>query len=51
MKKVAVIGSGSWGVALATYLARIGHTVKVWSFSEEEKDMLNNEKSVGFYQI
>ena len=44
MKNVAVIGSGSWGVALATHLAKLGNNVKVWSFSELERDMLNNER-------
>ena len=44
MKKIAIIGSGSWGVALATYLANVGNQVKIWSFSEEERDLINNEK-------
>ena len=29
--KVAVIGSGSWGTALALHAARIGHDVWLWS--------------------
>ena len=48
MRKVAVIGSGSWGMALATHLARLGNEVKVWSFSEEERDIINNEKRCMF---
>lgn len=48
MKKVAVIGSGSWGVALGTYLARQGNEVKLWSFNPDEKDMINNEKKCKF---
>ena len=32
MKKIAIIGSGSWGVALAIHLASIGHKVKIWSY-------------------
>ena len=48
MKNVAIIGSGSWGVALATHLARGGNNVKIWSFSEEEKDLINNEKKCKF---
>ena len=48
MKKIAIIGSGSWGVALATYLANVGNQVKIWSFSEEEKDLINNEKKCKF---
>lgn len=48
MKQIAVIGSGSWGVALATHLARCGNMVKVWSFNEEEKRMINEEKKCMF---
>ena len=48
MKKIAIIGSGSWGVALAAYLANVGNQVKIWSFSEEERDLINNEKKCKF---
>ena len=48
MKKIAIIGSRSWGVALATYLANVGNQVKIWSFSEEERDLINNEKKCKF---
>lgn len=48
MKKICIIGSGSWGVALAIHLAKQGHKIKMWSFSEEEKDLINNEKKCKF---
>ncbi len=48
MRKVAIIGSGSWGVALAIYLAGQGNEVRIWSFSEDERDMINNEKKCKF---
>lgn len=48
MKNIAIIGSGSWGVALAVHLASIGHNVKIWSFMEEERDLINNEKRCKF---
>ncbi len=48
MKKIAIIGSGSWGVALGIYLALQGNEIKIWSFSEEEKDKINNEKKCVF---
>ncbi len=48
MKNVAIIGSGSWGSALAVCLANNGNNVKVWSFSEEEKDLINNKKQCKF---
>ena len=43
MKKIAIIGSGSWGVALAVHLSKLGNNVKTWSFSQEEADLINNE--------
>lgn len=36
MKTVAVIGSGSWGTALAVQLYNAGNNVILWSFKEEE---------------
>lgn len=48
MSKIAIIGSGSWGVALATHLARCGNSVSIWSFEEEERDLINNEKKCKF---
>lgn len=44
MKNIGIIGAGSWGVALATHLARQGHNVKIWAHGEEDKDLLNNER-------
>ena len=48
MKKIAIIGSGSWGVALAIHMARLGHNIKIWSFLKEEADLINNEKRCKF---
>ena len=45
---IAIIGSGSWGVALAVHLASLGHNVKIWSFMEEERDLINNERKCKF---
>ncbi len=33
--KVAVVGSGGWGTALALVLLENGHEVTLWSFSEK----------------
>ncbi len=41
MKKITVIGSGSWGTALAYRLAKNGHSVKLWSFLEKEAEAIN----------
>ncbi len=35
MSKVAVIGLGAWGTALAAHAARIGHEVSAWSHEPE----------------
>ena len=48
MRKIAIIGSGSWGTALGIYLANNGNEVKIWSFDEKEKNMINNEKKCIF---
>ena len=48
MKNICIIGSGSWGTALATHLAKLGHNVKVWSYSQEESDLINKEKKCKF---
>ena len=39
--KTAVIGAGSWGIALAKLLHTNGHQVAVWSALEDEIKMLN----------
>jgi len=48
MKKICIIGSGSWGVALGIHLAKLGNQVKVWSFLQEEADLINNQKQCKF---
>ncbi len=40
MKKIANIGAGSWGTALANTLATKGHIVRIWDLNEQHlKDM------------
>ena len=48
MKKISIIGSGSWGSALAIHSAKMGHEVRLWSFSEDEKNLINNEHKCKF---
>ena len=48
MSNIAIIGSGSWGTAIAIHLARLGNNVKIWSFMEEERDLINNERKCKF---
>ena len=42
MAKIGVIGSGSWGIALAALLYNNGHQVTVWSALPEEIVELRN---------
>lgn len=45
---ISIIGSGSWGVALAIHLAKLGNNIRIWSFDEEEKRIINEEKRCKF---
>ena len=47
-KTIAIIGSGSWGVALGNHLGEAGNKVKIWSFAEEERDIINNKHTCMF---
>lgn len=38
--KITVLGSGSWGTAVACLFADIGHDITLWSFKTEERDAL-----------
>lgn len=41
MRKIAVIGSGSWGTAVAHLLGKKGISVNLWSFDEGSDDYIN----------
>jgi len=43
MERIAVLGAGSWGIALAQLLANNGHDVTVWSVIEDEINMLKEK--------
>lgn len=42
--KIAVLGSGGWGTALALLLLENGNSVTLWSYSEEESVLLQQTK-------
>lgn len=48
MKNIAIIGSGTWGVALAIHLATLGNNIKIWSFTEEEAKAINEDRKCKF---
>ena len=35
MARVAVVGAGAWGTALAAHAARLGHQVRLWALEAE----------------
>lgn len=42
--KIAVIGSGGWGTAIAQLLAEKGNDIYMWSWKQEETDNLNRDR-------
>lgn len=49
MKRVAVIGAGSWGTALGIVAARAGHHVRFWSRNAEVVTSLNRDRVNSLY--
>ena len=47
--RVAVIGSGSFGVALSCLLNNNGHSVKIWSRSDDEIRQINEDRVMERY--
>ncbi|MGN0711165.1 MAG: NAD(P)H-dependent glycerol-3-phosphate dehydrogenase [Anaerovoracaceae bacterium] len=48
-KKIAVIGAGSWGTALALTLANKGHEVKIWDVNREHvQELRKNRENVRY---
>lgn len=44
MKRIAIIGGGSWGTALAVIAARAGHEVRLWSRNAEVVNSINENR-------
>ena len=44
MKKICVLGAGSWGSALALSLAKKGYNVMMWTLSQGQADKINTTK-------
>lgn len=45
MNKMCVLGAGSWGTALALVLAENGNEVVLWTLDENQKEIINKERS------
>ncbi len=42
-RRIAIIGAGSWGTALAIIAARAGHDIHLWSRNEKVVDSINRD--------
>lgn len=51
MKRIAIIGAGSWGTALAVVAARAGHDVCLWSRNAEIVASINERRSNSRYLV
>ena len=49
MKRIAIIGAGNWGTALAVIAARKGHEVRLWSRSQSVVTSINASRSNAIY--
>ena len=45
MKRIGILGAGTWGTALANLLTSVGHQVMLWSrFPEEVNSIMKTHK-------
>ena len=44
MKKISVVGAGSWGTTLAVLIAEKGYDVTLWVKEEETIESINKER-------
>jgi len=46
---IAVLGAGAWGTALAIHLAKVGHSVNLWTHREEQaKELVDNRENARY---
>lgn len=49
MERVAVIGGGSWGTALAIHLARLGHRTVLWVYEADLAERMQERRENDIY--
>ncbi len=45
-ERIAILGAGSWGIALANLLVENGHSIKLWEFNPEEFRKLKETRTL-----
>ena len=49
MSKIAIIGAGSWGTALAHALASAGHDTRLWAYETEVVASICDSRENSFF--
>jgi len=49
MARIAVVGSGAWGTALACHLARLEHVVTMWAYEPEVAEEISTRHTNAVY--
>lgn len=48
-QRIAVLGAGAWGTALAIHLAKVGHEVTLWTYRAEQAEQMQASRQNSTY--